>query len=127
MGGALKYMLSGSSSDKDVGDVGSAGNVSSSKRRRKSKEKKVFVVSVQPCFDKKLEASRRDFLHQGEVQQRNENYYAFSTRFIVQYNSIQHTTPHAITPHHPTIDNIPQHNTTHNRTPFCPTNLTRST
>jgi hypothetical protein len=25
--------------------------------------KKVFVVSIQPCFDKKLEASRRDFYH----------------------------------------------------------------
>lgn len=27
--------------------------------------KKVYVVSIQPCFDKKLEASRQDFFHSG--------------------------------------------------------------
>eukprot|EP01034_Spumella_vulgaris_P021954 gene21954-28034_t len=45
--------------DRPSGDRAGSYEVSDVARRAK----KVFVVSIQPCFDKKLEASRRDFYH----------------------------------------------------------------
>lgn len=59
MGAVVKHTLvCGSSSSSATGET-----EKEMKSTQRSSRRRVYMVSVQPCFDKKLEASRRDFHH----------------------------------------------------------------